>query len=136
MTNTTEHDKLSMKRERFLAAKAYGGVLNMTPHEIVVAGVSYPPSGIVARVSETYTDIIDGVCTVNKGKVSFFSNSMKEEIPLSGYDCEGFVHIVSAMVFEVTKSWITGVWVTPATGHPGVVRNDKGHIVEVPCFLI
>jgi hypothetical protein len=132
--STATIDANTAKRERFLAAKNYGGIQNMTPHAITVAGVTYPPSGIVARIDETYTEITDGVCSVKPGQVSFFRND--KEVYLSGYEVEGTVNIVSAKVFEVVKNWRTGVWVAPATGHPGVIRNDKGHIVEVPAFLI
>ena len=123
-------DKLS----HFLAAKAYGGIHNLTPHAITVAGVTYPPSGIVARVEDEYSEIVDGTVTVKRGKVKFLKNG--EEFHLNGFDVEGTVNIVSAMVWEVTKDWMNGVWVAPATGHPEVVRNDKGHIVSVPAFLL
>lgn len=123
-------DKLS----HFLAAKAHGGIYNLTPHAITVAGVTYPPSGIVARVEDEYSEIVNGTVTVKRGKVKFFKNG--EEFPFNGYNIEGTVNIVSAMVWDATKDWTNGVWVAPATGHPEVVRNDKGHIVSVPAFLL
>jgi len=122
------------KQEHFIQAKNFGGIHNMTPHAITVAGVTYEPSGIVARVDTEHTEIVDGLTTAKHGKVKFFKNG--EEFHLTAYDVEGTVNIVSAMVFEATKNWKCGVWVAPATSHPDVVRNDKGQIVSVPAFLI
>jgi hypothetical protein len=121
------------KKALFEKAKNYGGIHNMTPHAITVAGVTYPPCGIVARIQEEY-ETEGQFCQVKPGKVIFEKDG--QSFPLTGYDCEGRVHIVSAMVFEATKNWICGVWVAPATGHPNVVRNDKGQIVSVPCFRL
>jgi hypothetical protein len=133
--NSKNSNPVSMtKHEHFLAAKNNGGIHNLTPHAITVAGVTYEPSGIVARVETDHTEIVDGLCSVKHGQVKFFKNN--EEFVMTGYEIEGTVNIVSAMVFEVTKDWTVGVWVAPATGHPDVVRNEKGHIVSVPAFLI
>ena len=125
---------LMTKHEHFIAAKNHGGIYNLTPHAITVAGTTYEPSGIVARVDSEYTEIVDGLTTVKHGKVKFFKNG--EEFTMTGHDVEGTVNIVSAIVFEAVKDWTVGVWVAPATGHPDVVRNEKGHIVSVPAFLI
>jgi hypothetical protein len=122
------------KAEAFKSYSQFGGIHNLTPHAITVAGVTYPPSGIVARVEDSYTEIVDGLCSVVRGKVKFYKDG--EEFHFTAYDAEQTVNIVSAMVFEQVKEWTSGVWVAPATGHPDVVRNEKGHIVSVPAFLI
>lgn len=45
---------------------------------------------------------------------------------------DGIRYIVSAMVIAATDRDDV---VAPATGRPDCVRNDKGHIVSVPCFV-
>ena len=130
--NTTP-DKFEQKKAHFTAAKNYGGIRNLTPHAVTVAGVTYPPSGIVVRVEESYHT--DGeFCSAEKGKLILEKEG--QPFPLAGHEFDGTVNIVSAMVLEITKDWYTGVWVAPATGHPDVVRNEKGHIVSVPCFRL
>ena len=121
------------KIDLFNSAKSTGGVVNYTPHAITVAGITYPPCGIVARVQEEYTTE-GNVCQVKPGKVIFEKEGV--QLNIQPYEFDGFVNVVSSMVFEATKNWIVGVWVAPATGHPNVVRNDKGHIISVPCFRI
>lgn len=121
------------KLERFKAAKKIGGVVNYTPHDITVGDITYPPCGIVARVEESY-ETVGETCEVKQGKVKFYKGN--EEFPLQAHEFDGTVNIVSAMVFEQTKNWMTGVWVSPATGHPDVVRNAKGQIFSVPAFRL
>lgn len=118
----------------FKNALAYGGIHNLTPHPVTVAGVTYPPSGLVARVEAEFSPIVDGTTTQTLGKVVFVRDG--KEVTLSGYEFEGTVNIVSGLVFEATKDWTVGCWVAPATGHPEVVRNDKGHIISVPAFIL
>lgn len=95
--------------------------VNLTPHDLVVGSEVYPASGNVARVSATHTPIVDGFCRKQMGEV--------ENLPPAQ---PGVFIIVSAMVFDATDRADV---VAPATGHPAVVRNEKGHIVSVPCFL-
>jgi hypothetical protein len=125
---------MSDKLTAYKAALNYGGIVNFTPHAVTVAGVTYQPSGIVARIDDEYTEIVDGTCTVSRGKVKFLKDG--QEFHLNGFDVEGTVHIVSAMVWEALRNTAYGVWVAPATGHPDVVRNEKGHIISVPAFLL
>jgi len=135
MPNTnTNTNTLATKVARFKEAASYGGIVNFTPHAVTVAGTTYPASGIVARVESSYEEIVDGITTMTLGKVKFYKG--QEEFALTGHDCEGVVHIVSGLVFEAVKDWHCGVWVAPATGHPLVERNDKGHIISVPAFLM
>ena len=94
---------------------------NFTPHTIVLNdGREFPSQG-VARVSASFSDIENGICSQIFGEV--------ENLPEPQ---EGTMIIVSAMVLGAsTRSDL----VAPATGHPQTVRNDKGHIVSVPCFV-
>lgn len=133
MSTTPIEKSLKDKEISFNLAADFGGIRNLTPHPVTVAGVTYPPFGIVARVEETY--VTDGMfCAAEKGKVVFEKDG--QPFPLAAHEFDGTVNIVSAMVFELTKNWFVGVWVAPATGHPDVVRNEKGHIVSVPCFRL
>ena len=132
-TNTKNTAKMSDKLNKFKAALK-GGIVNFTPHAVTVAGVTYPPSGIVARIDDEYSEIVEGTCSVSRGKVKFLKDG--QEFHLNGFDVEGIVHIVSAMVWEALRNTAYGVWVAPATGHPDVVRNEKGHIISVPAFLL
>jgi hypothetical protein len=122
------------KLERFKAAAKFGGIHNLTPHAVTVAGVTYPPSGIVARVATIHSPVVDGTTTVGYGPVEFFREG--ELITLSGYEFDGTVNIVSSIVLDRVRHWKTGVWVAPATGHPDVVRDDRGQIVSVPAFIL
>ena len=94
--------------------------INATPHAINVAGVIYPKTELLARVAEEYTDIVDGECTAIYGQV--------EGLPEMQ---EGTKYIVSAQVLAASDR---ADLVAPATGHKDVVRNERGHIVSVPCF--
>lgn len=97
--------------------------INLTPHPIALNdGRVFPPSGVIARVSSSFTDIIDDVSQVVYGEV--------ENLPAPK---EEMFYIVSAMVLSACKGREDVV--APATGHPETVRNDKGHIVSVPCFV-
>ncbi len=122
------------KLERFKSAAAFGGIHNLTPHAVTVAGVTYPPSGIVARVATIHSEVVDGTTTVSYGPVEFFRDG--KLITLSGYEFEGTVNIVSSLVLDRVRNWTTGVWVAPATGHPDVVRDERGQIVSVPAFIL
>ena len=77
---------------------------------------------MVARVQESYDSIIiEDCCSILVGEV--------EGIPPPSY---GVRYIVSAMVLAASERMDL---VAPATGHPLTVRNEKGHIVSVPCFV-
>ena len=97
---------------------------NLTPHVINMNdGRAFEPSGTVARCSQEYgTPDENGVCPVTFGDVF----GVPEPI-------EGTIFIVSALVSKALASR-TDV-VSPATGHPHAVRNEKGHIVSVPFFV-
>lgn len=97
--------------------------INLTPHSIVLNdGRSFPPSGTIARVSTSFTEIIEDVCQTTWGEV--------EGLPAP---VEGTMYVVSALVLGAVNG--RSDVVAPATGHPQAVRNDKGHIISVPCFV-
>jgi hypothetical protein len=95
--------------------------INATPHDITVNDVTYAKTEYLARVKSSYTAIIDGECKVEYGEVEGLPEPM-----------EGFKFIVSSMVLD--NSTRTDL-VSPATGHPNTIRNDRGHIISVPCFI-
>ena len=97
--------------------------VNCTPHAIVLNdGRKFAPSGSVARVSAEFLPVDFESCLQVFGEVSGLpEEAMETRI------------IVSAMVFAASSRMDL---VAPATGHPDTVRNDKGHIVSVPCFVV
>lgn len=97
--------------------------VNCTPHDIMLNdGTVFPKSGNIARVSVDFTDFdADGICEQVFGEV--------EGIPEPQ---ENTKYIVSLVVLGATDRDDV---VAPATGHPDVVRNDKGHIVSVAGFV-
>lgn len=99
---------------------------NFTPHKIVLnSGVEYAPTGVVARVYNSFTEAdADGICEVHYGAI--------EGLPFPQPNVR---YIVSAMVLAAVKKLGRTDCVAPATGHPDCVRNDKGQIVSVPCFV-
>lgn len=125
------------KLKRFKSFKEKGMIRNFTPHAITVDGVTYPPSGIVARVSVEHQEIVDGCTRASFGFLNFVKDGRGLNPLEDDFDLNGIV-IVSAMVFEDRKNDSNPhtCWVAPATGHPDVVRDDKGQIVSVPAFLI
>ena len=96
--------------------------VNLTPHAIVLNdGRTFKPSGIIARVSASFTDLEGDFCKQVFGEV--------EGLPGQK---QGVFLIVSGLVFGATDRRDV---VAPATGHTQTIRNGKGHIVSVPGFL-
>lgn len=96
--------------------------INCTPHAIMLNdGRVFEPSGTIARVSSSFTDFTDDICTVKYGELT--------GVPAPQ---EGVKFIVSAMVLAASER---ADLVAPATGHHDTVRNDKGQIVSVPGFV-
>jgi hypothetical protein len=96
--------------------------INCTPHSIVLNdGRVFEPSGNIPRVSSSYSAVVDDVCEQVFGQV--------ENLPAAKDDV---LYIVSGMVLGASSR---DDLVAPATGHPDTCRNDKGHIVSVPCFV-
>ena len=97
--------------------------INCTPHAIALNdGRTFDPSGSVARVSSSFTTIVNDVCSVVYGEIEGLPAPQKDTI-----------YIVSAMVLSANSTRTD--LVAPASGHPDTIRNEKGHIVSVPCFV-
>ena len=95
--------------------------LNYTPHPICLNdGRSFEPVGL-ARVSSLFSEIVGDECQQVFGEI--------EGLPAPQ---DGTKIIVSAMVLAASNRKDL---VAPATGHPLTKRNDKGHIISVPCFI-
>ena len=97
--------------------------VNLTPHAINLNdGRVFPPSGVVARVSSTHSPFDgDGVATLAFGDVVGLPDKQ-----------DGVLLITSALVAQASKRDDV---ISPASGHPDCVRNDKGHIMSVPGFV-
>lgn len=96
--------------------------INYTPHALQLNnGTTIPASGVVARVSASYSDFdADGVCQQVFGQVQGLPDPQPNTL-----------YIVSALVLSASDR--TDL-VAPATGHPQCVRKD-GLIVSVPGFV-
>lgn len=75
----------------------------------------YEPSGVVARVENTFTEFIDDISTIEYGNV--------ENLPEEQH--ENIYYIVSALVLNATCNRRADV-VSPASGHPECKRNSEG----------
>lgn len=125
--------------------------VNCTTHAINLNnGRVFEPSGIVARVAETFEDVSH--CTVSAAtsagacaEAQTFGyceseclgwepefDSQYGEITGLPEPVEGTLYIVSGLVLSAAKAQGRTDCRGPATGHPETVRNDKGHIVSVP----
>lgn len=105
-------------------------MLNLTPHAIKMNnGSVYKPSGIIARVSSDF---------VHNGKMMdgspIYDVKFGEIIGIPA-PCAGYAYIVSAMVLSALGGSRNDVF-APATGHPECIRNEAGHIVSVPGFVV
>ena len=97
---------------------------NFTPHSIVLnSGEVFESEGL-ARVSASFSDFENGICSQVFGEVT--------GLPAPE---DGVMLIVSAMVLSAAKSQGRVDVVAPATGHPACRRNEAGHIVSVPGFV-
>ena len=96
--------------------------VNLTPHAIHLNdGRVFPPSGQIARVSAEHSPFEGDLCLVVFGRVQNLPEPQ-----------EGVYYIVSALVADAARRPDV---VSPATGHPEVVRDEKGQIKSVPGFI-
>ena len=96
---------------------------NYTPHSIALNdGRTFPSMG-VARVSNTFSEFKNDICSVSYGDIVGLPEPK-----------EGTIYIVSAIVLNAAKAKGRQDCVAPATGHPNCVRKD-GFIVSVPGFI-
>ncbi len=98
--------------------------VNLTPHAVRLNdGTEFPPSGVVARVSSSFSSFDeDGVASVVYGEAEGLPDPQ-----------EGVLYIVSAMVLSAMAGRRSDL-VAPATGHPDTVRVE-GRIQSVPGFV-
>lgn len=102
-------------------------IVNLTPHDIVITdGPTFPPSGIVARVSVQQVD--DGNINGVPVKKQTFGDIVGLPAPQ-----QDTVFVVSAMVLNAAKAQGRTDVVAPDTAN--AVRDDNGHIVSVPGFV-
>ena len=96
--------------------------INLTPHTInLTNGTAYAASGQVARVANAHTPFDEnGVASIEWGEVTGLPQPQ-----------EGVLYIVSALVAQAAKRPDV---VSPASGHPNVVRVN-GQIQSVPGFI-
>lgn len=98
-------------------------LVNLTPHAITLNdGRTFPSRGI-ARVSNTFSDFTNDVCSVEYGDIE----GLPDPTPNTRY-------IVSAIALAAVKAAGRTDCVAPATGHPDCIRKD-GFIVSIPGFV-
>ena len=98
-------------------------LVNLTPHAVTLNdGTVFPPSGVIARVSNSYTEFDED----HIGQV-VFGEIMNLPDPE-----EGTLYIVSGLMAAAAAKKGRTDLVSPATGHPATVRDDQGRIVSVP----
>jgi len=97
--------------------------INLTPHTVRLNdGTEILPSGIVARVTATYTPFDEnGICQAVFGPIQGLPEPQPDTI-----------YITSALVAQAAKRQDV---VSPATGHPQAKRDTNGQIISVPGFV-
>lgn len=106
-----------------VSKKIMGQTINLTPHAIKLNdGSEFKPTGQIARVTASFEEVGEGEYRQVFGDV--------QNLPASE---EGVRYIVSGLVFAATDRKDV---VAPATGHPDTIRNEKGHIMSVPGFVV
>lgn len=94
--------------------------INCTPHDIVMNdGRVFKPSGVIPRVTQVFSDIVDDICISSFGEITGLPEPKT-----------GVMYIVSSMVMAASDRKDL---VAPATSHKDCVR-ENGRIVSVPCF--
>ena len=98
--------------------------INLTPHTVRLNdGTTFPASGVVARVSATYSDFSpDGIAEVRFGDPVGLPDPQ-----------EGVCLIVSGLLKQACPTRTD--LVSPATGHPACRRDEQGRIISVPGFV-
>lgn len=99
-------------------------IVNCTPHAInLIKGGStttFEPSGIIPRVSSTEVPVDD-----------IFVKNIMGEVEGLPEEKENTLYIVSAMVFSATNRKDV---IAPNTSK--AIRNELGHIIGVPNFIV
>ena len=109
-------------------------IINLTPHDIVVKGMTFPKTGNAIRLTTSYSVPDPKTGFVTKTVTNPVLVTPEGELPLPP-ERKNTYYIVSGVVLSALKGQRNDL-VAPATGHPDVVRNEAGHIVSVPHFEV
>jgi hypothetical protein len=105
-------------------------VVNLTPHEVSVCGVTFPPSGTVARVATIQTEA--GTITFDGHTFPVVHNTYGAVEGLPGPE-PGTVYLVSALVLSALEA--QGIYrddvFAPDTSPKGAIRGPDGQIKGV-----
>ena len=97
-------------------------IINLTPHAVIVDGVTFPPSGKIARVEEKVEHLKEVALEDGKARIALVKKTYGEVVGLPD-PCEGTYYIVSAMVRLACPAQQDLL-------SPGdLIRDDKGVIV-------
>jgi hypothetical protein len=112
--------------------------INLTPHPIALNDgrvfsniiIGHTPEGkpIVqaARVAATFSEPNElGIVTQKFGEITDLPEPQ-----------DGVMYVVSLLVLDAAKAVGRKDCVAPASGHPLTIRNEQGHIVSVPYFVV
>ncbi len=100
-------------------------IINLTPHTVKLNdGREFPPCGTVARISTSYTDIVED------GGIPFTTTTFGTPVGVPA-PREGVLYIVSGILMSALPD--RKDLIAPCTNHPQTVR-ENGQIVSVPCF--
>jgi hypothetical protein len=97
-------------------------IVNLTPHEVVIAGRIIPASGEVARVSVSYIDLAPHEDIPVVSSVFGEIQGLPPRVP-------GTVYVVSGMVRSALKNTRPDVF-SPDTGSTAM-RDEAGKIIGV-----
>lgn len=100
-------------------------LVNLTPHELTIAGTTVPPSGLVARVSVEQKQLF--TITLGEAEVPVFSQVYGAITDLPAPE-EGVLYLASNVVRSALGSTRSDV-LAPDTGPTGI--REDGHIVGV-----
>jgi hypothetical protein len=104
-------------------------LVNLTPHPIVVCGLTIPPSGIVARVNEHVTPVCS--LTVGEHEIPIVTKRFGEIIGLPERE-DGVLYITSALVAQA--AWTIG---RTDVVHPGdLVRDAEGRVIGAASLCV
>jgi hypothetical protein len=105
-------------------------IVNLTPHEVNVAGVTFPPSGTVARVATVQTEA--GTLVLGETTIPVVHNTYGEVEGLPDPE-PGVVYLVSALVLSALEA--QGIYrddvFAPDTSPQGAIRGPDGQIKGV-----
>jgi hypothetical protein len=104
-------------------------LMNLTPHPITVCGITIPPSGIVARVTETVTPV--GALEYEGVHIPLVTRTLGPvtDLPEPQPDT---IYIVSSMV--ASAAWAMGRRDVAAPGD--LVRDEAGRVIGAASLIV